>query len=204
MREDDERPIGPASTRERLAEATVGIVGLGGLGSNVAWMLVRAGVRSLILADFDRVSESNLDRQFYFRDQVGRSKTEALAENLRRIDADLALRLHDVRVDAQNLAPIFRGARALVEAVDTAADKALLLSACGAALPGIPLVAASGLAGLGSANDIATHVLASDRYVAGDLVSASGELPLVASRVCLVAAHQAHMVIRLLLGMREP
>ena len=60
--------------RTRLAAATVGIAGAGGLGSNCALHLVRSGVGRLVIADFDVVNDSNLNRQFYFRDQIGRKK----------------------------------------------------------------------------------------------------------------------------------
>ena len=63
----------------------IGIAGAGGLGSNVAVNLVRTGVKKLKIVDFDVVDESNLNRQFYFMDQVGRPKVEALRENLLRI-----------------------------------------------------------------------------------------------------------------------
>ncbi|MCX8007863.1 MAG: ThiF family adenylyltransferase, partial [Coriobacteriia bacterium] len=108
----------------RLARARVGIVGLGGLGSNVAWMLVRAGVGALVLADPDSVDASNLDRQFYFLDQVGMAKTEALAENLRRIRSDVRLDLHQRRIAPDDIALLFGRCDALVEAVDAADAKA--------------------------------------------------------------------------------
>ena len=75
--------------RTVLEKAKIGVAGLGGLGSNVLSHLVRAGIRRFVAADFDVVSASNLNRQFFFADQVGRKKTEALAENLRRIAPDL-------------------------------------------------------------------------------------------------------------------
>ena len=64
--------------KERLGEAKVAIAGLGGLGSNIAFSLVRSGVRNLHLVDFDRVDESNLNRQQYRMEHIGRLKTEAL------------------------------------------------------------------------------------------------------------------------------
>ena len=115
--------------RTRLERAVVGVAGVGGLGSNVAVHLVRAGVKRLILADFDIVSPSNLNRQFFFRDQVGRRKVEALAENLRRIEPGLELTLYDVRLDAANLPPLFGACDVVVEAFDNVASKSALLSA---------------------------------------------------------------------------
>ena len=97
--------------RERriLESAVVGIAGAGGLGSNCAMHLVRAGVKKLVIADFDVVGESNLNRQFFFRDQLGRKKVDALAENLRRIEPDLSLDLRDVRLAPDNIDWTFSG-----------------------------------------------------------------------------------------------
>lgn len=191
--------------RARLGEARVGIAGLGGLGSNVAWMLVRSGVRRLVLVDFDAIDETNLDRQFYFADQVGRMKADALAENLRRISPDLELETHAVRITPENFKQLFDGIEVFVEAVDRAEAKASMMTLCSYHLPSVPIVGASGLAGYGPANDITTQEIAEGVYVVGDLASAAdAEHPLVASRVALAAAHEALLVVRLLLGCPEP
>jgi sulfur carrier protein ThiS adenylyltransferase len=199
----------PAHTREtlraRLGMARVGIAGLGGLGSNVAWMLVRSGVRQLVLVDFDAVDETNLDRQFYFADQIGRMKADALAENLLRIAPDLDLEAHAVRITADNFERLFDGVDVFVEAVDSAEEKSSIIALGSDHLPGVPIVAASGLAGYGPANDLTTQQIAEGVYVVGDFTSGvSAEHPLVASRVTLAAAHQALLVVRLLLGCPQP
>ena len=106
--------------RQILESATVGIAGAGGLGSNCAAHLVRAGLKRLVIADFDVVSESNLNRQFFFRDQLGRKKVDALSENLRRIEPDLDLVLHDVRLTPANAQPAFGNCQIIVEALDSA------------------------------------------------------------------------------------
>jgi sulfur carrier protein ThiS adenylyltransferase len=69
-----------AEVRKRLIEFRIGIAGCGGLGSNCAVALSRVGIGRLILVDFDVVELSNLNRQYYFRDQIGLLKTEALTE----------------------------------------------------------------------------------------------------------------------------
>lgn len=204
-------PSAPSATSEtrallrgQLARARVGIVGLGGLGSNVAWMLARSGVGTLVLADYDVVDETNLDRQFYFTDQVGLPKSEALAANLRRITDDVTLELHQVLVDESNLGRIFAGVDVFVEAADTAENKAMLVAVASDQLPEVPIVSASGLAGYGSSNEIVTRDLAGGMWMIGDLTSeACAERPLFASRVTIAAAHEAHMVVRLLLGCTE-
>jgi sulfur carrier protein ThiS adenylyltransferase len=194
-----------AELRARLAASSVAIVGCGGLGSNVAAMLLRSGVRTLTLIDFDRIEESNLNRQLYFRDQLGRPKTEALAETLLRIDPDAQLTLVTERMTPDNLVGFVRRTDVIVEAVDGAATKAMIVNVCSEALPETPLVTASGLAGYDSANDIATERLTDNVYLVGDLRSDScAGLPLLASRVMVAAAHQAHAAIRRLLGFVEP
>ncbi|HAL30751.1 MAG TPA: hypothetical protein DCP20_08575 [Coriobacteriia bacterium] len=191
--------------RARLHGCTVAIIGCGGLGSNVAEMLVRSGVGRLTLVDFDTVDERNLNRQFFFRDQIGMPKVIALAENLQRIRSDVRLDLVQDRVTSENLVGLVRGACAIVEAVDEAGVKAMIVNTCLAELPDIPLVTASGLAGYGSTNAIVTERMADGLYVVGDLTSDVRDgHPLFASRVMAAAAAQAHAVVRVLLGYREP
>lgn len=194
-----------AELRHVLRQSTVAIIGCGGLGSNIAAMLVRSGVGALLLADPDHVDATNLNRQFFFRDQVGARKVEALAANLRRIDPGTRVTTLHARVVRMTLPTFVLGADVIVEAVDSAADKAMIINSCLAELPGVPVVGASGLAGIGSANDIVTERIAENLYMVGDLTSdAAAGLPLFASRVMAAAAAQAHMVTRLLLGYREP
>ncbi len=185
--------------RRLLESAVVGIAGAGGLGSNCAMHLVRAGVRRLAIADFDAVSRTNLNRQFFFRDQIGRKKVAALAENLRRIDAGLELRLCDVRLAPDNVASVFSGCSVIVEALDSAEAKAMFLNA---ALPlGRPVVAASGLAGWGRSLEIRQRCIGNNLILIGDTASdiRNGLAP-VSPRVGIAAAMQANAVIALLLG----
>ncbi|MDI6691751.1 MAG: sulfur carrier protein ThiS adenylyltransferase ThiF [Anaerosomatales bacterium] len=189
---------------DRLSRACVGIIGLGGLGSNVAWMLVRAGVGALVLADPDAVDASNLDRQFYFLDQVGDPKTEALAANLLRIRPDVLLETHRMRVRREDVPALFGRCDVVVEAVDAAAEKAAIIEGCCDALPKTPLIAASGIAGAGSANRIVTQRLSETVWLCGDTETPAEGHALVASRVAAAAAHEAHMVVRILLGETEP
>ncbi len=201
----DEARIPEVELRARLAASSAAIIGCGGLGSNVAAMLLRSGVRALTLIDFDRVDDSNLNRQLFFRDQVGRLKTEALAETLLRIEPEARLTLVTERVTAENIVGFVLGADVIIEAVDGAATKAMIVNVCTGALPETPLVTASGLAGYDSANDIVTERLTDTVYLVGDLHSdACAGLPLLASRVMVAAAHEAHAAIRRLLGLREP
>lgn len=199
-----ESPIPQAELRAALGGKTVAILGCGGLGSNCAAMLVRTGIMRLTLVDFDEVEEDNLNRQLFFTDQVGMPKVDALASTLARIDSGVELRLIRDCIDAENLAGMVEGADVIVEAVDGAETKALIVNVCSRDMPSTPIVAASGLAGHAGANDIQTVQLGDQLWVAGDLESdVTDGHALVASRVMLAAAHQAHAVIRILLG-RQP
>ena len=187
--------------RERhiLENPKVGIAGAGGLGSNVAMLLVRAGMKKLVIADFDIVNESNLNRQFFFRRQLGEKKIAALAENLRMIESDLDLSLHDVRLTPENADFVFAGCNVVVEAFDSAEAKAMLLHSL---LPtGKPIVSATGLAGWGRSNDIRVRKVGRNLILVGDQMRdvRDGFAP-VGVRVGIAAAMQANSVVSLLLG----
>jgi sulfur carrier protein ThiS adenylyltransferase len=186
-----------------LRRSTVGIAGAGGLGSNVAISLARAGVGRLVIADHDRVEPANLNRQQYFVDQVGRPKVEALRENLLRANPYSIYEVHDIRITRTNAAKIFGSVDILVEAFDKAAAKEMLIEACLARYPGRPIVAASGLAGYGGNRKLHTRKLG-NLYICGDEESQSprGISPM-APRVALVANMQANLVVELLVKMRD-
>jgi sulfur carrier protein ThiS adenylyltransferase len=184
----------------RVKEGRVAVAGLGGLGSAVAVALARTGVGALTLIDFDVVEPSNLNRQQYFLDQIGMPKTEALAENLRRVNPFVRLTLHTVEVTARNASALCAGADAVVEAFDRAEAKAMLIDRVLTEMD-VPVVAASGLAGFGPAGHIATRKRATNLYVVGDEISEAGPGEgLMAPRVGVAAHHQANAVLRLLLG----
>lgn len=194
-----------AERQRKLCAATVAVCGLGGLGSNVAIALARAGVGRLILIDFDRVDVSNLNRQQYLARQVGELKAAALAENLRAIAPYTELEPHAERVTEDNFASLLAGADVICEAFDRPEAKAMLVNGVLERFPDKYLVAASGMAGFGSANRISTRRVTKRFYLCGDGTSdvddGSG---LVSSRVLVCAAHEAHMIIRLLTGETEP
>jgi len=185
-----------------LRQSSVGIAGAGGLGSNVAFALARAGIGRLVIADFDRVQPSNLNRQQYFIDQVGERKVAALRENLLAINTCSLYEVHDVRINSRNAAKIFGPVDVLVAAFDRADAKEMLIETSLARFPGRPIVAASGLAGYGSNRKIHTRKLG-NLYICGDEESqpARGVSPM-APRVALVAALQANLVVELLVKMR--
>lgn len=188
--------------QQTLARSCVAIAGVGGLGSNIAIALARAGIGQLIIADQDMVELSNLQRQQYFLDQIGGPKVAAMAATLKRINPGLQLTTHHTRIGAHNLAALFAPAHILVEAFDGASAKAELTQTWLQSFPERPLVAASGVAGFGAANSISTRRPFAHLYLCGDggsAVETAGSL--CAPRVAVVANHQAHAVVRLLLGL---
>ena len=189
--------------REKLERVRVGIAGAGGLGSNVAMHLVRAGIRKFTIADFDVVSVSNLNRQFFFRDQIGKKKVEALKENLLRIESDLDLELADIKLDEVNAAKFFVACDIIVEAFDNVESKAMLARVVVGA--GKTLVTASGIGGWGDSNKIKVGRLGPHIITVGDGSSAVGEggVSPESPRVGIVSAMQANAVIAVLLGL-EP
>ena len=83
---------------EKLKNSTVGIAGCGGLGSNAAVSLARAGVGKIIIVDFDKIEESNLNRQYFFKDQIGKSKVESLKENIQKINSQIKIETYNEKL----------------------------------------------------------------------------------------------------------
>lgn len=184
---------------DRFSSATAAICGLGGLGSNIAIALARAGIGRLILVDFDRVDITNLHRQQYKAEQIGKYKTEALAANLLEISPYTEVKGVTEKVTADNFLELLEGADIVCEAFDNAEAKAMLVNGVLQKLPECYLVAASGMAGMGSPNRIETRRITDRFYLCGDGVSDVEEtMGLVAPRVMLCAAHQAQTALRIL------
>ena len=182
-----------------FSSAKVAICGLGGLGSNIAIALARAGVGKLILIDFDRVDITNLHRQQYKAEQIGMYKTVALAENLKEIAPYISLEVHTERITEESAVNLLQDADIICEAFDGAECKAMLTEIVLTEMKDKYLVAASGMAGLYDANRIKTRKITSKFYLCGDEESdVTDGIGLVSSRVMICAAHQAHTVLRIL------
>ena len=186
---------------KRFSSATVAVCGLGGLGSNIATALARSGIGKLLLIDFDSVDVTNLHRQQYKANQIGRYKAEALAENLLEIAPYTNVQTTTVRITEENFAELLKEADIVCEAFDHAESKAMLVNGVLEQLPYCYLVAASGMAGMNTPNTIRTRKIMKRFYLCGDEVSeAADNVGLMAPRVMLCAAHQAHTVLRILAG----
>ena len=184
--------------QKRFSESTVAVCGLGGLGSNIAIALARAGIGKLILADFDRVDISNLSRQQYKANQTGIFKTDALRENLREISPYTEIETHCVRLCEDNYSAILKNAGIICEAFDKAEEKSRLVNFVLEYMPEKIIISASGMAGLGSPDDIRTKRITRNFYLCGDGKSDMKDHALYAPRVALCAMHQALAVLRIL------
>ena len=183
----------------KIVSGKVAVCGLGGLGSHIATTLARAGVKTLILVDFDRVDITNLHRQQYNVNQIGMYKTEALSENIKEIAPFAEIKTYTEKLDKNNYSLLLKDADIICEAFDDSCCKAELVNFLLENFPEKFIVASSGMAGFGNANSIHTRKISKRFYLCGDEVSdVSDGIGLVASRVMLCAAHQAHTMLRIL------
>lgn len=193
-----------AEMQQRLMSSSVAVCGLGGLGSNIAITLARAGVGRIHLIDFDRVDISNLNRQQYRVSQLGRYKTEALSEQLKDIAPYIEITADTVRLDENNIPSLLKNEDIICEAFDLPEEKAMLVNTVLERFPEKRLVSGSGMAGLDSANTIKTRRVMKNFYLCGDEVSAVSETSgLFSARVMLCAAHEAMMILRLIAGIED-
>ena len=189
---------------EKFEAATVAVCGLGGLGSNIAIALARAGIGKLLLIDFDSVDITNLHRQQFKANQIGLYKADALAENLVEIAPYTEITAVTAKITEENFADLLKEADVVCEAFDNAEAKAMLVNGVLEQLPDCYLVAASGMAGMDTPNTIRTRKVMGRFYLCGDEKNdVADTIGLVAPRVMLCAAHQAHTVLRILAGEYE-
>jgi len=185
---------------KRMKKSTVGIAGLGGLGSAISIALARMGIGTLILVDYDIVEPSNLNRQHFFIEHIGMAKTDAMAKILASVNPYIQVNTHRVTLSKKNIAQLFQEADVIVECFDRAEAKVMIMEAVSQFLPETYFVGASGLAGYGDSNSIQTWRLGEKIFLVGDLVSAAEPgRGLMAPRVGIAAHHQANLVVSLLM-----
>jgi len=188
---------------EQLGKKTVGIAGCGGLGSNCAVALARVGVGKLIIADFDIIEKSNLNRQYYFFDQIGKKKVLTLKENIKRINPDVDIKAFDIKLDPENIVEIFKECDVVVEAFDLAEMKQMIIETLLEYYPDKYIVSGIGMAGWGDNRSITTRKI-DKLYICGDGKTEVSELvPPLAPRVGIVANMQANQVMEILLKQPE-
>lgn len=179
-------------------KAVIGIAGAGGLGSNVAISLARAGIGKLIISDFDTVSLENLNRQQFNLDQVGQLKVTALAENISKFNPFIQIKTHAVKVNSANIAELFGTADILIEAFDDAEQKQMLIQGWTELYPRKLIIGASGIAGYGNCEAISIHQY-DHLFIVGDLSSElQQDISPVAPRVAIVANMQANLALELI------
>ena len=200
LKEEDLLQRNVKGISEKLKKVKVCILGLGGLGSNVALLLARAGIGYLKLVDFDIVEASNLNRQQYRISHINMKKVEALKSIIKEINPFVEVDILDIKVSKENIHSIVGDIEIVVEAFDRAETKAMLMEELLTNTNKI-VVSASGMAGLGSANEIVTRKIKDNFYLVGDNYSDYEEyLGIMSTRVMICAAHQANIVLRLILG----
>ena len=200
LKEEDLLQRNVKGISEKLKKVKVCILGWGGLGSNVAVLLARTGIGYLKLVDFDIVEASNLNRQQYRISHIGIKKTEAMKSIIREINPFVEVDILDIKVDRENIYSTVGDIEIVVEAIDRAETKAMLMEELLTNTSKI-VVSASGMAGLGSANEIVTRKIKDNFYLIGDNYSDYEEYSgIMSTRVMICAAHQANMVLRLILG----
>ena len=200
LKEEDLFERNVKGVSKKIKETRVCILGLGGLGSNVAVLLARSGIGYLKLVDFDIVEASNLNRQQYRISHIGLKKTEAIKTIIKEINPFVEVDTLDIKVDRENIHSIVGDIEIVVEAFDRAEIKAMTIEELLTNKNKI-VVSASGMSGLGSANEIITRKVRNNFYLIGDNYSDYEEyLGIMSTRVMLCAAHQANMVLRLILG----
>lgn len=192
------------SVHEKVKAAKVAIAGLGGLGSHIAIELARTGVGHLHLIDFDIVEPSNLNRQMYKIKHLGMYKTEALKQEIAEINPYINVEIDTVKVTQENVLAIFKADEIVCEAFDKPEVKAMLVNSLLEEKGDIKIVAASGMAGYASSNEIQTKKINKRLYICGDFYNeAKPGMGLMAPRVSICAGHQANMILRLILNIEE-
>ena len=192
-----------ADLQQKFSSACVAVCGLGGLGSNVAISLARAGVGTLHLIDFDKVDISNLHRQQYVVSQLGMYKTEAMKQTLSEIEPYCNVITHTVKLTEEKLS-LIADCDIVCECFDNAECKAMLVNGVAECCPEKYIVAASGMSGLHTGNSIQTKKLGRRLYICGDGANdVDNDGTLFAPRVMLCAAHQANTILHIIAGKYE-
>lgn len=187
------------NTKGIFSNKKIGIAGAGGIGSNCAAALVRSGICHIVIADFDTVSQSNLNRQFYFIDQIGKPKIEALKENIKRINPDVTYEGNICRITPNNFYTFFHQCDIVIEAFDNVDEKEWFIKEMTLQLPHTPLIATSGIGGIGNSDKIIIQK-SYNLYICGDQNSDTQTAPPIAPKVGIVAMTEADLVLQLLIN----
>lgn len=184
-----------ASDDDKLINAKVTIFGCGGLGSNIAMMLARAGVGTIYLFDFDKVEYSNLNRQNYILKDLGKNKAQALKEHILEAIPFIEVKDFNVKLDEDNIFDYLNLSNIYIEAFDDEQAKTLLFDVF-AKKPDKHLISASGVSGID--HDLIKIKKISNIEIIGDFISQQSQ-GLYSPKVNLVASIQALQALKLIL-----
>lgn len=178
----------------------IGIAGVGGIGSNVAVNLVRAGIKNFKIADFDKIVLSNLNRQFYFKEQIGNYKTDMLYDNLKKIDDTINIEKKNIKLDSKNMKDYFSDCDILVEGFDVKETKKDFLEIFGDS--GKFIVSANGIGGT-NLEKITVKKLGNKIYIVGDFISDISIYKTFPTKVSIIAAMMANIILEKCFGVNE-
>ena len=186
---------------ECFKKAKIGIAGCGGLGSNIAVSLARSGIGTLVIADFDIVEPTNLNRQQYFIKHLGMLKTDALKSLISEINPYVEVQAVNEKITEDNVLEIFGECDIVCEAFDNPLSKAMIVNTLLEQNKEIKVISGSGMAGLESCNLIKTKKIGNRLIICGDgITQAENGVGLMAPRVAVCAGHQANAVLQILSG----
>lgn len=188
--------------RNILKNKTVGIAGAGGLGSNCAITLARTGVGRIISVDYDDISFEQIDRQYYFFNQLGKKKVLALKDILREVAPTVSIVPLAVRLQRHHIVPIFKPCDVIIEALDLPETKSMFIQEVRQELPSTPIVASTKISCRLPATRMQiqqTDLLYLCGYFGDELAD---EHPPLAPKVAMLANLQADLAVNLLLGLK--
>ena len=172
----------------------IGIAGCGGIGSNVAYHLIRSGISEFKFGDFDIVEASNLNRQFFFYSQIGKAKALCLRENLLQINPKAIIQAEVIRFEKENILNFFQDCDIVIEAFDRKEYKSILIEEM--MQTGKPIIAASGIADY-DIEYLQIKKLNPCLYIVGDFTKGIETFPTYSHKVNMVAAMMAKIVLDL-------
>lgn len=188
------------SGQEKLNNAKAAIMGLGGLGSNIAIALARLGVGKLLLIDFDVIDLTNIFRQNYRLEHVGRLKTECIKEEIHEINSYIEVNVINEKIDTENVIKLIDDYRIICEAFDKSEIKSEIIDTILEKSQDKIIISGNGMAGYKNCNLIKTRQLGKRLFICGDMKNGiETEHTLMAPRVCACAMHQANVVLNIIL-----
>jgi sulfur carrier protein ThiS adenylyltransferase len=182
----------------RIQSIKIGIGGVGGLGSNVAAILVRSGFKQLEIIDFDNIEAANLNRQHYFINDIGNSKVLTLKRYLSNINPDVQVKINQEKWERQNAKEFFGSCNYIVEALDNPQYKKDFVEFYQDKISFV--ISGNGMAGIHIQDEISTMRI-NNLFIVGDNTTDTHEgHPPMAPRVMICASKMAEIILNLALG----